>query len=87
MRCYRADGHHTGMRIAKGKRLQKITPELLEEARRLYETPMPMLAVVEEIYDRTGYRTKATAEKALFHAFEARGWPVRSRGQIPKAAA
>ena len=85
--CYRASGHHTGMRIAKGNRLRNITPELLEEARQLYETPMSMAAVVTEIFERTEYRTRATAEKALFHAFEARGWPVRPRGTIPKRRA
>ena len=78
--CYVDGGGHRGRKHRKGANtLQKITPELLEEAQWLYASGKSLRAVAQIVFPRTRYKTLASCAEGLFEAFKRRGWPLRDQ--------
>lgn len=78
--CYVDAGGHRGRKHRKGaSTLQKISPEVLEEARALYAHGKSIRACAAIVFERTSYKTVASCAEGLFSAFKRRGWALRDR--------
>lgn len=53
--------------------------DVIEEARRIYETGASLRVVARELLPRTGYASEKSLAVALGDQFRHRGWPVRGR--------
>jgi hypothetical protein len=53
--------------------------EVLEDARRIYETGRSLRSIAAELFERTDYASVRSLAAALSQQFRHRGWPVRGR--------
>lgn len=86
--CYQDAGGHRGRKHAKHLRGShvRITQEVLDDCRRLYDGGRSMREVAAMVLHRTAYRNERTAASCLFDLFRARDWPLRPQGSATGAS-
>lgn len=72
-------------RLEQRHHSRQISPELLEEARRLYASGLSIRQVAAEIHPRTSYATVNSCKSALYSLFKTRGWKLRPQPETTAA--